>query len=86
MLMSQSFLLSFVVFIAEEFLKQSASQLTNHGLSKLIHCLKEDELCILFRNNHFITLYKYKASNHKNIDLIRLSNCELIVQIVSTGD
>lgn len=48
-------------YIAEDFLSISASQLTNYGLSQLIHHVKEDEICILFRNNHFITLYKYKG-------------------------
>jgi len=51
----------FLVFIAEEFLNQSASQLTRYGLECLIDRVKEDELCVLFRNNHFITLYKHKV-------------------------
>lgn len=54
-------------FIAEEFLSQSASQLTNYGLDQLIQRLKEDELCILFRNNHFITLYKCKVSEGSSL-------------------
>ncbi len=50
------------MFLAEEFLHASASQLTHYGLAQLIARVKEDELCVLFRNNHFITLYKYKVS------------------------
>ncbi|CAG2108771.1 unnamed protein product, partial [Medioppia subpectinata] len=46
--------------IAEEFLENSASQLTNYGLQELVNHLKEQELCVLFRNNHFIVLYKHK--------------------------
>jgi len=60
---SDALLLLVTGFIAEEFLNQSASQLTNYGLSQLIHKLNEEELCILFRNNHFITLHKFKVSN-----------------------
>lgn len=57
----------FLVFLAEEFLHASASQLTKYGLSQLIARVKEDELCILFRNNHFITLYKYKVTDENVI-------------------
>ncbi|RWS13118.1 hypothetical protein B4U79_03794 [Dinothrombium tinctorium] len=46
--------------IAEQFLEKTASQLTYHGLSQLISNIKEGELSVLFRNNHFITLYKHK--------------------------
>lgn len=46
--------------LAEAFLERTASQLTYHGLCELNSTLIEDELCVLFRNNHFITLYKRK--------------------------
>lgn len=46
--------------LAEAFLERTASQLTYHGLCELNSTLMEDELCVLFRNNHFITLYKRK--------------------------
>ncbi|XP_075731387.1 ubiquitin carboxyl-terminal hydrolase MINDY-2-like isoform X2 [Rhipicephalus microplus] len=46
--------------LAEAFLERTASQLTYHGLCELNSTLTEDELCVLFRNNHFITLYKRK--------------------------
>ncbi|CAH1787359.1 unnamed protein product [Owenia fusiformis] len=48
--------------IAETFLEKSASQLTYHGLSELVTTVKENELCVFFRNNHFSTLYKHKES------------------------
>lgn len=44
--------------IAERFLESTASQLTYFGLSELVSNVREQELSILFRNNHFITLYK----------------------------
>nr|XP_046914908.1 ubiquitin carboxyl-terminal hydrolase MINDY-1-like [Dermatophagoides farinae] len=49
------------MFLAEEFLNQTASQLTNYGLSQLIRHIKDDEISILFRNNHFITMYRHKG-------------------------
>eukprot|EP00795_Rhopilema_esculentum_P012616 gene12616-3320_t len=44
----------------ENFLDQTASQLTYHGLCELNSATKEGELCVFFRNNHFNTLYKFK--------------------------
>ena len=44
--------------IIETFLERSASQLTYHGLSELSQSLAEDEIGVLFRNNHFSTIYK----------------------------
>ncbi|XP_065306906.1 ubiquitin carboxyl-terminal hydrolase MINDY-2-like isoform X1 [Dermacentor albipictus] len=46
--------------LAEAFLERTASQLTYHGLCELNSTVTEDELCVLFRNNHFITLHKRK--------------------------
>lgn len=48
--------------IAERFLENTASQLTYYGLSELVSNVREQELSILFRNNHFITLYKNQVS------------------------
>ncbi|KAG8198506.1 hypothetical protein JTE90_017372 [Oedothorax gibbosus] len=46
--------------VAENFLERTASQLTYHGLCELTSKLKDDELCVLFRNNHFSSLVKHK--------------------------
>lgn len=46
--------------IAEQFLERTASQLTYHGLCELNTQVKEDELAVFFRNNHFTTLYRNK--------------------------
>lgn len=46
------------VLIAEEFLEKTASQLTQHGLNELKSRIKDNEIGILFRNNHFLTLLK----------------------------
>lgn len=44
---------------AEQFLERSASQLTYHGLAELSTVVKENELCVFFRNNHFNSLYRH---------------------------
>ncbi|GMH28884.1 hypothetical protein Nepgr_030727 [Nepenthes gracilis] len=41
------------------FLKNNASQLTFYGLFCLQEGLKERELCVFFRNNHFSTMFKF---------------------------
>ena len=46
--------------VAQNFLEESASQLTYHGLCELVSTMKDNELAIFFRNNHFSTLYKHK--------------------------
>ncbi|KVH91721.1 Protein of unknown function DUF544 [Cynara cardunculus var. scolymus] len=43
------------------FLKNSASQLTIHGLFSLQDGLRERELCVFFRNNHFNTMFKFEG-------------------------
>ncbi|KAL5111809.1 Ubiquitin carboxyl-terminal hydrolase MINDY-1 [Taenia crassiceps] len=44
--------------LAEEFLETAASQLTMCGLCELSEHLQENQLAVLFRNNHFNTIYK----------------------------
>ena len=46
--------------IIENFLQRSASQLTCHGLMELGSTMSADEVAVLFRNNHFSTIYKHK--------------------------
>ncbi|XP_078283451.1 ubiquitin carboxyl-terminal hydrolase MINDY-2 isoform X2 [Rhinoraja longicauda] len=48
-------------YVAEQFLNNSATQLTYHGLCELISTVEEGELCVFFRNNHFSTMTKYKG-------------------------
>lgn len=47
--------------IISNFLKNSANQLTVYGLFCLQDGLKERELCVFFRNNHFSTMFKYEG-------------------------
>lgn len=48
--------------ILEEFFNSSASQLTYYGLVKLHEEVRERQLCVFFRNNHFSTLFKVGTS------------------------
>ncbi|KAI7869319.1 hypothetical protein BDF14DRAFT_351177 [Spinellus fusiger] len=45
--------------IASAFLQDTATQLTYYGLELLVDSLPRNKLCVLFRNNHFSTLYKH---------------------------
>ncbi|KAG5061458.1 hypothetical protein JHK87_002487 [Glycine soja] len=44
--------------LIKSFLRNNASQLTFYGLFCLQDGLKERELCVFFRNNHFSTMFK----------------------------
>eukprot|EP01135_Chromosphaera_perkinsii_P008486 Nk52_evm54s1360 gene=Nk52_evmTU54s1360 len=44
--------------LCADFLEKTASQLTFPGLYELNAAIKEGQLAVLFRNNHFSTLYK----------------------------
>ena len=46
------------LLLCEQWLEDSASQLTHHGLSKLNIVMKEGETAVFFQNNHFNTCYK----------------------------
>ncbi|KAI8967714.1 hypothetical protein BDF20DRAFT_917319 [Mycotypha africana] len=48
-------------FLANEFLNETATQLTYYGLSLLIDSIPENSLCVLFRNNHFSTIYRHST-------------------------
>ncbi|CAJ0767075.1 6886_t:CDS:2, partial [Entrophospora sp. SA101] len=45
--------------ITSQFLESTATQLTYHGLLSLSETLPPGHICVLFRNNHFSTLYKH---------------------------
>ena len=47
--------------VAQRFLNQHASQLTYPGLAKLHEHVKEREICVFFRNNHFSTMFKFEG-------------------------
>ncbi|NWS64062.1 MINY1 hydrolase, partial [Chunga burmeisteri] len=47
--------------VAEQFLESTASQLSYHGLCELTAAVREGELSVFFRNNHFSTMIKHKG-------------------------
>ncbi|CAL1548026.1 unnamed protein product, partial [Lymnaea stagnalis] len=73
--------------IAEQFLERSASQLTYHGLCELSSVVKEKELCVFFRNNHFSTLHK---QNNELFQLVTdqgfLTESNVVWETLSTVD
>uniref|UniRef100_A0A914RRV8 Ubiquitin carboxyl-terminal hydrolase n=1 Tax=Parascaris equorum TaxID=6256 RepID=A0A914RRV8_PAREQ len=56
--------------ILADFLQSTASQLTVYGLFELNAALNDGQIAVLFRNNHFHTLYKHKESQHSHSALI----------------
>lgn len=48
--------------LIQNFLDTSCHQLTQHGLYALHEHLAENEMCILFRNNHFGTLTRHEGA------------------------
>eukprot|EP00814_Leptocylindrus_danicus_P016535 CAMPEP_0116030298 /NCGR_PEP_ID=MMETSP0321-20121206/16770_1 /TAXON_ID=163516 /ORGANISM="Leptocylindrus danicus var. danicus, Strain B650" /LENGTH=670 /DNA_ID=CAMNT_0003505075 /DNA_START=183 /DNA_END=2195 /DNA_ORIENTATION=+ len=47
--------------IIQQFLADTGHQLTYFGLSQLHEYVKDDSLCVFFRNNHFCTMTKNKG-------------------------
>ncbi|KAI4315348.1 hypothetical protein L6164_028167 [Bauhinia variegata] len=47
--------------LIRSFFRNNASQLTFYGLFCLQDGLKERELCVFFRNNHFSTMFKFEG-------------------------
>ena len=47
--------------VIRDWLHETRSQLTYHGLFELTRVLQDEELAVLFRNNHFSTLIKHNG-------------------------
>jgi len=47
--------------IIESFLEETSSQLTYYGLVSLHESIKERQVAVFFRNNHFSTILKYRG-------------------------
>ena len=47
--------------LIDTFLSSTGHQLTHYGLHELYDYVKEESLCVFFRNNHFATLTKHKG-------------------------
>ncbi|RLN98542.1 hypothetical protein BBJ28_00023019, partial [Nothophytophthora sp. Chile5] len=63
--------------VLEEFFDLTASQLTYYGLVKLHEEVRERQLCVFFRNNHFSTLFKVRGRC--------LSCCALYLLVTDAG-
>jgi len=50
-----------IAVIGEGFVTHTSSQLTHHGLCELNRVIKEGDVCVFFRNNHFNTVLKNKV-------------------------
>ena len=48
--------------VIRHFLSTTSSQLTTTGLQRLHSCMSDRELAVIFRNNHFSTLFSYEGS------------------------
>lgn len=48
--------------IINKWLDDTASQLTFHGITKLHEQIKESQICVFFRNNHFSTILMHEAA------------------------
>ena len=78
--------------IASQFLEDNGSQLTYHGLCELNSTLKDGELAVLFRNNHFSVMLKrrnvsikeyhrvmiFRAHQKKECKRLHNFNCKFI--------
>ncbi|KFK39264.1 hypothetical protein AALP_AA3G221700 [Arabis alpina] len=65
--------------LINKFLSNTRSQLTITGLSYLQEQIKEDELCVFFRNNHFLTMKKYNGELYQLVtDLGYLKQQDLV--------
>lgn len=76
------------VLIAEEFLERTANQLTQYGLDELKGGIKDNEIGILFRNNHFLTLFKREVCNFSDclLELIsRYNKCNADISFFHYG-
>lgn len=47
--------------LLENFLASTPAQLTEEGLSQLYERVRERQVAVFFRNNHFATLYRFEA-------------------------
>lgn len=53
--------------LAQQFFAENPSQLTFHGLAKLHERMRERELAVFFRNNHFSTIFKVPVVSWPNL-------------------
>ena len=47
--------------LIEQFLDDNRSQLTHYGIMQLNETMRDNQLAVLFRNNHFSTIWKNRV-------------------------
>lgn len=65
--------------IVSEFLENSASQMTDEGLTRLNSNLHDEKLYVLFRNNHFSTIFKHHGKIYILATDLGFRDCDQIV-------
>lgn len=69
--------------VLEEFFNGTASQLTYYGLVQLHEEVRERQLCVFFRNNHFSTLFKVRHAFKMADTMVKLT-AHVLVCVGST--
>ena len=52
--------------LIEQFLDENRSQLTHYGILQLNQTMRENQLAVFFRNNHFSTIWKNQVRTRQN--------------------
>ncbi|XP_034230923.1 ubiquitin carboxyl-terminal hydrolase MINDY-1-like isoform X2 [Thrips palmi] len=71
--------------LAEQFLESSASQLTYHGLCELNSVMADNELAVIFRNNHFSTIFKRRVPTSSRQQSTQQVQNELFLLVTDQG-
>jgi hypothetical protein len=48
--------------LIEQFLDENRSQLTHYGILQLNQTMRDNQLAVFFRNNHFSTIWKIQVN------------------------
>eukprot|EP00817_Percolomonadidae_sp_ATCC50343_P007457 CAMPEP_0117427166 /NCGR_PEP_ID=MMETSP0758-20121206/7082_1 /TAXON_ID=63605 /ORGANISM="Percolomonas cosmopolitus, Strain AE-1 (ATCC 50343)" /LENGTH=130 /DNA_ID=CAMNT_0005212667 /DNA_START=596 /DNA_END=988 /DNA_ORIENTATION=- len=73
-------------YIIEDYLNQYATQLTPYGLNYIADRLTNQEVGILFRNNHFSVIFKLKGKIYALLTDVSFSNCPQTWEMLSRVD
>ena len=68
-----------IALLAHQFLEDTATQLTYHGLYELNKSVDEGEFCVFFRNNHFNTMLKRKVKLGMMYMYIHVQNFKMVL-------
>ena len=54
--------------LIEQFLDEYRSQLTHYGILQLNQTMRDNQLAVFFRNNHFSTIWKIQVNSERRFD------------------